>query len=70
VYRTACDWQNCTVWITSGAHPGYRPDPDASLNQTLLDLTLTKGEGPVDSYQFATGVHAEGSTGVNWNRFP
>lgn len=53
VYRTACDWQDCTVWITSGAHPGYRPDPDASLNQILIDLTLTRGEGPVDSHQFA-----------------
>jgi hypothetical protein len=53
VYRTACDWQNCTVWIASGAHPGYRPDPDASLNQTLVDLTLTRGEGPVDNHQFA-----------------
>jgi len=53
VYRTACDWQNCTVWITSGSHPGYKPDPNASLDQTLVDLTLTRGEGPVDNHRFA-----------------
>jgi hypothetical protein len=53
VYRTACDWQNCTAWIASGAHPGYRPDPDASLDQALVDLTLTRGEGPVDNDEFA-----------------
>lgn len=53
VYRTACDWQNCTVRIESGAHPGYRPDPNASMDQTLTDLSLTRGEGPVDDYRFA-----------------
>jgi hypothetical protein len=52
VYRTACDSQNCTVWIESGAHPGYRPDPNASMDQTLADLSLTRGEGPVDDCRF------------------
>jgi hypothetical protein len=53
VYRTACDWQNCTVRIESGAHPGYRPDPNASMDQTLTDLALTRGEGPVADRRFA-----------------
>ena len=53
VYRTACDWQNCTVRIESGSHPGYRPDPNASMDQTLTDLSLTRGEGPVNDHRFA-----------------
>jgi hypothetical protein len=53
VYRTACDWHNCTVRIESGAHPGYRPDPNASMDQTLIELSLTRGEGPVDHHRFA-----------------
>ena len=53
VYRTACDWHNCTVRIESGAHPGYRPDPNASMDQTLTELSLTRGEGPVNDHRFA-----------------
>jgi hypothetical protein len=53
VYRTACDWQNCTVWVESGAHPGYRPEPNASMDQTLTELCLTRGEGPMDDHRFA-----------------
>ena len=53
VYRTACDWQNCTVRIESGSHPGYHPDPNASMDQTLTDLSLTRGEGPVNDHRFA-----------------
>jgi hypothetical protein len=56
VYRTACDWQNCTVWVESGAHPGYRPDPSASLDQIKIDLLLTRGEGPVSDHRFAEEV--------------
>jgi hypothetical protein len=53
VYRMACDCQNCTVWVESGAHPGYRPDPNASLDQIKVDLLLTRGEGPVNNHRFA-----------------
>jgi hypothetical protein len=56
VYRTACDAQNCTVWIESGAHPGYTPDPNASLDQTLVDFSLTRGEGPVNDYHWAKEI--------------
>jgi hypothetical protein len=53
VYRTACDCQNCTVWVESGAHPSYRPDPNAPVDQIKLDLLLTRGEGPVNNHRFA-----------------
>ncbi len=56
VYRTACDGVNCTVPIMSGAHPGYKPDPGESSDQVLIDLILTRGEGQVDSHQFAKGL--------------
>src|ERR1043165_8484057 len=48
VYRTACDWQNCVVRIESGGHPAYHSDPNGSLDQQILDLSLTRGEGPLD----------------------
>ena len=52
VYRAACDVQNCTVRIESGAHPGYHPTSAASLEQTLVDLSLTRGVGAVNNYRF------------------
>jgi hypothetical protein len=56
VYRAACDWQNCAAWIESGAHPGYHPDPNASIDETLVGLSLTRGEGPVDKHRFANEI--------------
>jgi hypothetical protein len=56
VYRTVCDGQNCTVPIMSGAHPSYKPAPGESPDQVLIDLILTRGEGPVDNHQFAKGL--------------
>jgi hypothetical protein len=66
LYRTACDWQNCTVRIESGAHPGYRPDPNASMDQTLTDLSLTRGDGLVDDHRFAQEMgHIVGRAGLD-----
>ena len=57
VYRTACDGRNyCTVPIMSGAHPGYKPDPEESSDRVLIDFILTRGEGQIDNHQFATGL--------------
>jgi hypothetical protein len=66
VYRMACDCQNCTVRVESGAHPGYRPDPGTSLDQMKIDLLLTRGEGPVNSHRFAEEMsRAVGLTGMD-----
>lgn len=60
VFRTACDgWDSCTESLSSGAHPGYRPDPSNSLDYALLDLRLTRGEGPMNEIAFATEVRWE-----------
>jgi hypothetical protein len=56
LYRTVCDGRNCTVDIMSGAHRAYKPDPGESSDQILIDLILTRGEGPIDNHQFAKGL--------------
>ena len=56
VYRLACDGQDCTAPIMSGAHPGYKPGAGESSGQVLIDLILTRGEGQVDNHQFAKGL--------------
>jgi hypothetical protein len=66
VYRTACDSQNCTVWVESGAHPRYKPGPGASLDQIKIDLLLTRGEGTVRNHRFADEMgRAVGLTGMD-----
>lgn len=57
VLRTACDgWDGCTTAVGSGAHRGYRPDPQKPLDYALSDLLLTRGEGPIDEIGFASQV--------------
>jgi hypothetical protein len=67
-YRMACDgWDECTMVVSSGAHPGYRADPTEPLNQALVDILLTRGKGEINDLQFAnqirSGVPDEGIRG-------
>lgn len=64
-FRMACDgWDNCTVFVMSGAHPRYQADPQKSLDHALADILLTRGEGEVNNLRFARqirlGVPAQG----------
>src|ERR1035441_2187526 len=62
------DGLNCASRVVTGAHSGYKPDPDASSLQYAVELNLTRGEGPVDDSEFAaevkmcTGHGQEGTT--------
>ena len=56
VYRAALDAWNCAPRIVTGAHPGYKPDPDASAIQYTVELNLTRGEGAVDDAEFAEEI--------------
>jgi hypothetical protein len=49
VYRTSCDgFDSCTLAIYSGSHPGYRPQKGATVEDSVVDLQLTRGESGVD----------------------
>ena len=57
VYRMACDgWDGCTMFVWSGAHPGYSAATEKPLGYAIADIILTRGEGPIDKVRFATGV--------------
>jgi hypothetical protein len=57
VYRTVCDgWDDCTMRVESGAHRGYRPDPQKPLDYALTDLLLTRGEGAINENRFASQI--------------
>ena len=49
----------------TGAHPGYKPDPDSSAIQYTVELNLTRGEGPVDDAEFAEEVKMSAGHGLN-----
>ena len=56
VLRTACDGHDsCTMPVTSGAHPRYRPDPHKPLGYAMADIWFTRGEGTTDE-EFARGI--------------
>lgn len=62
VLRTSCDGRDsCTEGVYSGAHPNYLPDPQKPLDFALVDLHLTRGEGPVNEISFAHEVFREGA---------
>jgi hypothetical protein len=56
VYRTACDAQNCTMVVESGGHPNYKPEPEETLYHQIVDLSLTRGDGPVNDHRFAMKI--------------
>lgn len=57
VFRMACDgWDGCTTLVMSGAHRRYRADPRKSLDQALVDILLTRGEGEIDNVRFASQI--------------
>ena len=56
MYRMACDRNNCTVWIESGAHPGYKPAVGEPIDEAIIDLTMTRGQGPVNNHRFAEEI--------------
>lgn len=57
VLRMACDgWDDCTMFVESGAHPGYRPEPGRPLAYALADILLTRGQGEVSDIKFAREV--------------
>ena len=60
VLRMACDIvDHCTLPVLSGAHPLYKPDPAEPLNNALVDILFTRGEGVSDDL-FAKGIeHAK-----------
>jgi len=53
VYRTSCDgFDFCTLAIYSGSHPGYQPKKGATVEDSIVDLQLTRGESGVDEAWF------------------
>ena len=63
VYRAAIDGWNCAPRIATGAHPGYKPDPNASALQYEVELSLSRGEGPVDDGDFADAIRVRAGFG-------
>jgi hypothetical protein len=63
VYRTVLDGWNCAPLIVTGAHPGYRPEPDSTLAHYEVDLNTTRGEGLVDSGAFSSEIEEITSLG-------
>jgi hypothetical protein len=56
-FRMACDgWDNCTMFVRSGAHLQYRADPEKPLGHALVDILLTRGEGEINNRQFASEI--------------
>jgi hypothetical protein len=44
VLRTTCDFRDyCVVQVFSGAHPGFKINPDKSIAENIVDLLLTRG---------------------------
>jgi len=65
VLRTVCDgWDGCTMSVQSGAHRHYRLDPQKALNYALVDLRLTRGEGPIDEIGFANEIERGVPVGI------
>jgi hypothetical protein len=60
VYRTTIDGRGSTILVRSGAHPGYKPVPNEPFFQTLDDILLTRGIGPVDEREYAKAVRGGG----------
>ncbi|HEY1759798.1 MAG TPA: hypothetical protein VGG72_30790 [Bryobacteraceae bacterium] len=56
-FRMACEgWDSCTIFVNSGAHPGYKPDVQKPLDYALADILLTRGVGKIDELRFADEV--------------
>jgi hypothetical protein len=57
VLRMACDgWDQCTMYVESGAHPGYSADPGTPFANSLADILFTRGQGDVNESKFAKVV--------------
>ena len=57
VLRMACDgWDQCTMFVDSGAHPQYTPEPGKPLAYALADILFTRGQGEVNENKFARDV--------------
>ena len=57
VFRTSCDGvDSCTLAINSGTHRGYRLAGGKTVEQAIVDLRLTRGEGEVDDKWFAGSI--------------
>ncbi len=55
VLRMACDgWDGCTRFVESGAHPGYKVDPQRGLDYAMADILLTRGTGKTNDLRWAT----------------
>ena len=49
VLRTNVDnWAVCVTQVLTGAHPGYRRRPGETIDQAIVDILLTRGEGCSD----------------------
>ena len=44
------------MFVKSGAHPGYKADPQKSLSYALADILLTRDEGKIDEIPFASEI--------------
>jgi hypothetical protein len=60
VLRLACDIvDHCTLPVLSGAHPQYKHNPTEPLENAIVDILFTQGNGVSDD-QFAKGIeHAK-----------
>ena len=57
VFRTSCDGvDSCTLAINSGTHRGYRLAGGKTVEQAIVDLSLTRGESEVDDKWFAGSI--------------
>ncbi len=65
--RTICDGaHNCVVKVRTGAHPYYKRSDSTTINDAILDILLTRGEGATDKQLLAalqyTGNFGEQAT--------
>jgi hypothetical protein len=58
-FRMSCDgWDSCTMFVESGAHPGYTADQRKPFDYALADILLTRGQGKIDEPRFAYEIEA------------
>ena len=52
--RTICDGgHNCVVKVPTGAHPHYKRSDSPTINDAILDILFTRGEGATDQQVLA-----------------
>ncbi len=57
-WRTICDgWRSCVLWVRTGTHYNYKIDSTLPIEDTLVNLALSRGEQTSDGQMIDAIYH-------------